>query len=192
MPGTRSVPAGAFGRRVDGHVPVHIADGIDLGLDPPKQPLPGAVRRPAAMPLVNGLPGAVPVRQVTPLHARPDPVQHPVDHLPMIPPPATAAVAHRQQRLEPLPLGIRQITSMSHSPMNGLPDRQDTAWKGVFGVAPDAPCRDGRAVVPGVAVLDRLTAAVVMVVAAALGRVAGLGDKAVARAAALPQSRGSA
>jgi hypothetical protein len=37
-------------------------------------------------------------------------VQDPVDHLPVIPPPAAPAVADRQERPQPFPLGITQIT----------------------------------------------------------------------------------
>ncbi|MFJ1551083.1 transposase [Streptomyces sp. NPDC088246] len=38
------------------------------------------------------------------------PMQNPVDHLPVIPPLATTTVADRQERPQPFPLGIRQIT----------------------------------------------------------------------------------
>ncbi|MGW8358935.1 hypothetical protein, partial [Streptomyces wedmorensis] len=36
-------------------------------------------------------------------------MQNPVDHLPMVPPSATTVVTDGQERLEPFPLGIRQI-----------------------------------------------------------------------------------
>ncbi|GAA2766673.1 hypothetical protein GCM10010103_57140 [Streptomyces paradoxus] len=51
---------------------------------------------------------------------RTHPVQNPVDHLPMIPPPATTPVADRQERPQPFPLGFRQITP-PHTPA----DEQD-------------------------------------------------------------------
>ncbi|GFE27346.1 hypothetical protein Sliba_77990 [Streptomyces nigrescens] len=47
---------------------------------------------------------------ITPLNARPHPVQNPVDHLPVVPPPATTPVADRQERPQPFPLLIREIT----------------------------------------------------------------------------------
>ncbi|MCU7827239.1 hypothetical protein KSNIM_37520 [Kitasatospora sp. DSM 101779] len=47
---------------------------------------------------------------ITPLHTSPDLLQHPVDHLPVIPPPITTPVAHRQKRLKPQPLSVSQIT----------------------------------------------------------------------------------
>jgi hypothetical protein len=37
-------------------------------------------------------------------------VQNPVDHLPVVSPPATAPVTDRQERSQPLPRGIRQVT----------------------------------------------------------------------------------
>ncbi|GGZ94911.1 hypothetical protein GCM10010371_63460 [Streptomyces subrutilus] len=76
---------------------------------------------------MNGLPRPVPFRKVTPLHAGADPVQHPVHHLPVIPPPAATPITHRQKRLQPLPLSIRQIISMSHRSINGSADRRDAA-----------------------------------------------------------------
>nr|WP_247698047.1 hypothetical protein [Streptomyces sp. RK75] len=56
------------------------------------------------------LPRAEPFGQVTPLHAGPHPVQNPVDHLPVVPPPATTTVAGWQERPQPFLLGISQIT----------------------------------------------------------------------------------
>jgi hypothetical protein len=47
-----------------------------------------------------------------PLRTVLDPPQDPVDHLPVIPPPPAPLRIHtRQQRREPLPLLISQITS---------------------------------------------------------------------------------
>ncbi|MFE2239621.1 hypothetical protein ACFXCU_09025 [Streptomyces virginiae] len=62
----------------------------------------GAVRRPSSK-------GRT-VRQVPPLHAGPHPVQDPVDHLTVIPSPATTPVADRQERPQLFPLSIRQVT----------------------------------------------------------------------------------
>ncbi|GGV28594.1 hypothetical protein GCM10010260_81300 [Streptomyces filipinensis] len=79
------------------------------------------------MPLVHRLPRPVAFRQIAPLHVCPDPVQHSVDYLPMVPPSATASVAHWQERLKSLPLGVSQITPMSHIPINDSIDRQGAA-----------------------------------------------------------------
>jgi hypothetical protein len=58
---------------------------------------------------IDRLPRAESSGQLTPLNARPHSVQNPVDHLPVIPPPAATPVADRQERPQPFPLGIRQI-----------------------------------------------------------------------------------
>lgn len=70
-------------------------------------------------PVIDRLPRAEPFGQVTPLHAGPDPVKDPVDHLPVVPPPATTPVADRQERPQPFPLGITEITP-PHVPVNEL------------------------------------------------------------------------
>lgn len=95
---------------VDRDVPVNLPDRVGLGLDLLEQTLPRPVGRPHPVPFVDGLPWPEPFGQVTPLHAGPYPVQNPVDHLPVIPPPATTPVADRQERPQPCPLGITQIT----------------------------------------------------------------------------------
>lgn len=59
---------------------------------------------------VDGLPRTEPFDQVTPLHAGPDPVKNPVDHLAVIPPPASTPVADREKWPSLIQLGIRQIT----------------------------------------------------------------------------------
>jgi hypothetical protein len=79
-------------------------------LDLLEQALPRSVRGPQPVAFIDGLPRAEPFGQVTPLNARPHPVQNPVDHLPVVSPPATAPVTDRQERPQPLPLGIRQVT----------------------------------------------------------------------------------
>ncbi len=95
---------------VDGDVPVDLTRRIRCGLDLLEQTFPGSVGRPQAVAFIDGLPRPEPFGQVAPLHSGTDPVQNPVDHLPVIPPPATTAVADRQERPKPFPLGIRQIT----------------------------------------------------------------------------------
>ena len=65
-------------------------------------------------PLVRGLPGPIASRQVTPWCLDPQLPQNPVEHLPVIapPPPPTR---HRQQRLNPRPRPIRQLTPTNHN-----------------------------------------------------------------------------
>ncbi|GAA1089097.1 hypothetical protein GCM10009663_36010 [Kitasatospora arboriphila] len=79
------------------------------------------------MPLVHRLPQPAALRQIAALHTCPDPVQHSVDYLPVVPPPATASVSHRQKRLKSLPLGASQITPVFASPVNDSTDRRGTA-----------------------------------------------------------------
>lgn len=115
--GRRRVGAGA-GRMlmrphdggVNRDVPVDLTRRIGGGLDLLEQKLPRPVTGPETVPFVDGLPRPVPVGQVTPLHAGPNPVQNPVDHLPVAPPPATTPITDRQERPQPFPLGIAQIT----------------------------------------------------------------------------------
>lgn len=95
---------------VDRDVPIDLTRCIGRGLDLLEQKLPRPVGRPQPMALVDGLPRAEPLGQVPPLHPGPHPVQNPVDHLPVLPPPATTPVADRQERPQPFPLGICQIT----------------------------------------------------------------------------------
>ncbi len=83
------------------------------GLNLLQQPFPGSVSGPEPMALVDRLPRTGPLRQITPVHPGPYPVQNPVDHLPVITPPPTPPVAHRQERPQPLPLGIRKTASLT-------------------------------------------------------------------------------
>lgn len=103
--------------RVDAdHAPVHSA--VDIGvsldrldrLDRLEDPVPSPVRGPAPMPLVDGLPTAETLRQVTPRQPGADPEQDPVDHLPVVAPPSAPGTGLRQMRFKPYPLVIRQIT----------------------------------------------------------------------------------
>jgi hypothetical protein len=109
---------------VDGNVPVDLACGVGRGLDLLEQTLPRPVGRPQPVPFINSLPRPKPFGQVTPLHAGPHAVQNPVDHLPVVPPPATTPVADRQERPQPFPLSITQITP-PHGRKND-PDRRQS------------------------------------------------------------------
>lgn len=95
---------------VDRDVPVDLTCRVGRGLDLLEQTLPRPVGRPQPMAFIDGLPRSEPFGQVTPVHSGPHPVQNSVDHLPTVPPPATTPVTDRQERPQPFPLGIRQIT----------------------------------------------------------------------------------
>lgn len=101
---------GAHDGGVDRDVPVDLTLLIRRGLDLLEQTLPRSVGRPQPVAFVDRFPGPEPFGQVTPLHAGPNSVQNPVDHLPMVPPPATTPVTDRQKRPQPFPLRITQIT----------------------------------------------------------------------------------
>lgn len=91
--------------------PVDLARDVGSGLDLLQQTLPRDVGRPQPVALIDGLPGAEPLGKIPPMHPTSHPVQDPIDHLSMIPPSATTAIAHRQERPQPFPLGICQIAA---------------------------------------------------------------------------------
>lgn len=62
----RAVLMGTVDRRVDRHVPVNVTRSVGLGQDVREYAVPGAVGCVAAMPLPDGLPRAIPFRQITP------------------------------------------------------------------------------------------------------------------------------
>ncbi len=72
-------------------------------------PSPGSRPRPAAMPVIDGLPVPEPLRRVPPQTSGPDPVEHPVDHHAVIIPPVPLPRVSRQQRLQPRPLRVTKI-----------------------------------------------------------------------------------
>ena len=99
-------------RGVDLGTPVEISGRVRVGLQPLLDPCPGAIGFPAGEPVVAGFRRSVAFRDLIPLRAIVDPPQDPIDHLPVITPPPTTLEHHgRQQRLQPLPLLISQITS---------------------------------------------------------------------------------
>src|SRR4249919_2417664 len=64
------------------------------------------------MPIIDGLPVPEPLRQITPRAPRPGPEEDPVNHPPMIRPPATAWRIGRQEHPQALPLLISQIMTI--------------------------------------------------------------------------------
>lgn len=91
-------------------VPVDLTGCVGRGLDLLQQTFPRPVRRPQPVPFIHGLPRPEAFRQVTPLHPGPHSVQNPVDHLPVIAPPATTPVTDRQERPQSFPFSIAQVT----------------------------------------------------------------------------------
>jgi hypothetical protein len=79
---------------------------------------PMSISRPQPVPFVDRFPRPEAFGQVTPLHPGPYPIQDAVDHLAVVPPPATLAVAHRQERPQPVPRLVRQVPAHSHAAEN--------------------------------------------------------------------------
>ena len=109
--GVCGMPMGAAGGRVHAdRAPVDPAFSIGIGLDGPQDPLPRAVRRPPAMPVVHCLPPPEPCWQITPWDTGPLSAQNAVDHPARAAPTPASSHVLRQVRLQPSPLLIRQIT----------------------------------------------------------------------------------
>ena len=101
-------------RGVHRNRPLHTADRIVTDLHVLQQPGPRAVGLPPREPLVDRLPRTITIRKISPRSPGPQAPQHPVDHLPVVPPGPPPAIQHRQQRSYPLPRRIRQLTTTSH------------------------------------------------------------------------------
>src|SRR5205823_2503008 len=97
-------------------VPVHRPGRVRLPLDGREDPVPEPGLPPAPEPAVHRRPRAVPLRQVAP--GRPGPLapQDAVDDPPMVRVwPARLRPLRRQERLQPLPLLVGQLSSMAHA-----------------------------------------------------------------------------
>lgn len=115
--GASSVLMGAIDRGVHRNRPLHHAHRahrVVTDLNVFQELRPGTVRLPPGEPLIGRLPRPVPLRQITPRRTRAQSRQHPVNHVPVIPPRAPARVRARKQRLYPLPRRIRQLASTGH------------------------------------------------------------------------------
>ena len=64
------------------------------------------------MPVIDGLPVPEPLRQIAPRAPGPGPEEDPVDHLPVIGPPATARRISGQEPPQAIPLLISQIMAI--------------------------------------------------------------------------------
>src|SRR5512140_2515208 len=85
------------------------------------------------MPVIDRLPVPEPLRHITPGAPRPRPEQDPVDHLPVIGPPATPRRISGQQPPQPLPLLIGQIMTIQQ--IKHRTDLHDPATK-IHGTRP--------------------------------------------------------
>ena len=87
------------------------------------------------MPVIDRLPVPEPLRHITPGAPRPRPEQDPVDHLPVIGPPATPRRISGQQPPQALPLLITQIMTIQQ--IKHRTDLHDPAVK-IHGTRPSA------------------------------------------------------
>ena len=111
--GSGRVLMGAGDRGISAHRPLLILGLVAPGPQPVQELLPGPVQRPAAMPVVHGLPissrssPAGPATGSQPGHGR-----RPVDHGPVISPPAAARLIHGQEHPQVLPFLTRQVMAI--------------------------------------------------------------------------------
>jgi hypothetical protein len=124
MASPSGVLMGTDDRGIHPHRPLHGMTGLRALITTTTQLIkdldPGPIRRPAAMPVVDGLPVPVVARQIPPGTAGAGPPQHPVDHRSMIsPPPTPARRLIGQQRFQPGPLLLSQVMTIVHR--NDLP-----------------------------------------------------------------------
>ena len=126
FPGSGSMLVGADHAGVDLGVPVQLPSPIRLGAQRGLDPAPGPIALPARKPLVDRLPGPIPLRQVSPGHPGADPEQDAVEDLAVVPPPPTPLRGHRwQQRGQPRPLRIGDLKSSVHGRL--LPEGRPAA-----------------------------------------------------------------
>src|SRR5690606_247771 len=104
-------------RGVDREHPLDLPDRVVLDLHVVQDLVPGTVRGPQPQPLVRRLPWAVLGRHVAPRRPGAQPPQDRVDHLPVITPAPTTPGRDRQQRLDPRPRRVSQLTTPhTHNP----------------------------------------------------------------------------
>lgn len=102
------------------HTPVDPPLVIGVGLDRPQHTLPGAVRGPPAMAVVDRLPFPEAGRKISPRQTGALPEQNPVDHAPVTLPTSAPPKVLGQTRFESCQLVIRKITP-SHTGQNDQP-----------------------------------------------------------------------
>src|SRR5438046_5814070 len=87
------------------------------------------------MPVIDGLPVAEPLRQIPPRASRPGPEEDPVDHLPVIRPPATPRRISGQEHPQALPFLISKVMAIQQ--IKHHTDLHDPATK-IHGTRPSA------------------------------------------------------
>lgn len=118
LTGPGGVLVGTDDRGVDRDDPVEVAFGVGLREQGGEHLFPGAVGRPPPQPVVSPLPRTEAFGQVRPRRAGAVLERDRVDHLPVIPPPATPpGCPVRQQRLDPRPLGVSQRHTRTNDQM---------------------------------------------------------------------------
>jgi hypothetical protein len=125
--GASGVLMGTDHRGVHPHRPLHCVTGLRVLITTAaqliKDPGPGPIRRPAAMPMVDGLPVPVVTMQIPPRTAGTSPPQHPIDHRSMIGPPPTAhpGAASGQATTVPAAPTLPQSNHGDRAPRRDLP-----------------------------------------------------------------------
>src|SRR5690606_16365851 len=115
--GSRRMVMSPHVRGVDREHPLDLPDRVVLDLHLVQDLVPGTVRGPQPQPLVRRLPWAVLGRHVAPRRPGAPPPQARVDHLPVITPAPTTPGRDRQQRLDPRPRRVSQLTTPhTHNP----------------------------------------------------------------------------
>src|SRR6266566_8509691 len=94
------------------------------------------------MPVIDGLPVPEPLRQITPRVPGPGPEEDPIDHLPVIGPPATARRISGQEPPQAIPLLISQIMAIQQ--IKHRTDLHDPAVK-IHGTRSSTPATNARA-----------------------------------------------
>jgi len=96
--------------------PVHLPSLVPMLLDGREDPIPDPGLAPPPEPAVHRRPRAIPLRQIAPGRARPLSPDDGVDDPPMLHVrSAPLRSLGRQQRLQPFPLLVGQLSSMAHA-----------------------------------------------------------------------------
>jgi hypothetical protein len=122
------------------HGPVDPAVRVGTRLDGPDDPLPSAIRGPAPVPVVTGLPAPEPPWKVPPRDAGPYAEQDPIDDLPMSLPPSAPSGVLRQVRLQLGPFNVGQITPRHANPNDQQSSSSLTYQTGVVPRGPRLMC----------------------------------------------------
>jgi hypothetical protein len=138
--GPGGVLVGVRHRGIVGHCPVLALGDVAAGLQRRQDLLPRPNPRPAMMPVVDGLPAPVHRRWIPPRLPGAHPVEHPIDHSPVIGPPVPLTRRRRKQRRQPGPLVIAQAMPLQPLLLHNAQskrfhdqDLRDTPWPRLHG-----------------------------------------------------------